>query len=223
MRKEDGRLHGRDEIVGTDGHSVEEASHSEVVVIIVNGTDILNLAHPDIFALVKNSGSSVRLTTALPDTAGPVFPVVSATLGRDFTMNRQYEASTTNADHCRNKCNESIKPQNRCSRETSKNSVKSMFLKRVAQLWKLYCSMRKLDNRKSNKRRAALHTAMKDLCRCWKRFEDDNFQSSLLILKFPLLINRIGLLSKVLTRGPATVDGDSRKEDIFFESMLDTK
>lgn len=62
-------------------------------VIAVNGTDILNLAHPDIIALIKDSGLSVRLTIAPPDTAGPVLPVVSATLGRNFTMNGHYESN----------------------------------------------------------------------------------------------------------------------------------
>ncbi|CAI2351680.1 unnamed protein product [Caenorhabditis sp. 36 PRJEB53466] len=56
-------------------------------VIAVNGVDILNLAHPDIIALIKDSGLSVRLTIAPADTAGPVLPMVSATLGRNFTMN----------------------------------------------------------------------------------------------------------------------------------------
>ncbi|CAL2040458.1 unnamed protein product [Caenorhabditis brenneri] len=62
-------------------------------VIAVNGIDILNLAHPDIIALIKDSGLSVRLTIAPPDTAGPVLPVVSATLGRNFTMNGHYESN----------------------------------------------------------------------------------------------------------------------------------
>ncbi|UMM28635.1 hypothetical protein L5515_011392 [Caenorhabditis briggsae] len=62
-------------------------------VIAVNGIDILNLAHPDIIALIKDSGLSVRLTIAPPDTAGPVLPMVSATLGRNFTMNGHYESN----------------------------------------------------------------------------------------------------------------------------------
>lgn len=62
-------------------------------VIAVNGIDILNLAHPDIIALIKDSGLSVRLTIAPHDTAGPVLPMVSATLGRNFTMNGHYESN----------------------------------------------------------------------------------------------------------------------------------
>lgn len=56
-------------------------------VVAVNGMDILNMAHPDIIALIKDSGLSVRLTIAPSDSAGPVLPMVSATLGRNFTMN----------------------------------------------------------------------------------------------------------------------------------------
>uniref|UniRef100_A0A8R1I6Y1 PDZ domain-containing protein n=1 Tax=Caenorhabditis japonica TaxID=281687 RepID=A0A8R1I6Y1_CAEJA len=56
-------------------------------VVAVNGIDILSLAHPDIISLIKDSGLSVRLTIAPAETAGPVLPMVSSTLGRNFTMN----------------------------------------------------------------------------------------------------------------------------------------
>ncbi|CAX65065.2 Guanylate kinase [Caenorhabditis elegans] len=62
-------------------------------VIAVNGIDILSLSHPDTISLIKDSGLSVRLTIAPPNTAGPVLPMVSATLGRNFTMNGHYESN----------------------------------------------------------------------------------------------------------------------------------
>ncbi|CAB3406299.1 unnamed protein product [Caenorhabditis bovis] len=59
-------------------------------VIAVNGIDILNMPHPDIIALIKDSGLSVRLTVAPPDAGGPVLPVASSTLSRNFTLNGNY-------------------------------------------------------------------------------------------------------------------------------------
>ncbi|CAI5447660.1 unnamed protein product [Caenorhabditis angaria] len=56
-------------------------------VIAVNSIDILNLSHPDIIALIKDSGLTVRLTIAHREAGGPVLPIVSSTLGRNFTMN----------------------------------------------------------------------------------------------------------------------------------------